>query len=138
MSDFIVNEIGDSNNIHHVGDVHSRVEWGRAYQELTRDLKENIEHNRMDEVARIFDLREQLLQKLNSILKEDKSLGADDEFFRVMEVIQEIESECFSRLKGQMESSRKQLNSLVRLRRHHTDSSRQEPTVVSRYVDLKR
>jgi len=119
--------------------VNNARDWSRVYSDLTRHLKNKVENNQLDEVGRIFEMRDQLLLKLNDILKENKDLGADEELFMVFELIRTMEKECEQQLRIKMGSSRNQLSSLNRFKQSRTEAfEAKKEKVVSRFIDLKR
>lgn len=112
-------------------------DWTRVYANLTRQLKSRIDQDEISEVGRIFELREQLLKKLEQVLKQDPGLGADEEFFQTLDIIRGIEKECMSQLQNKMNHTRKQLTNLKRIKNSKRLGNKDQ-NVVSRFVDLKR
>lgn len=119
--------------------VNNARDWTRVYSDLTRYLKNKVESNKLDEIGQIFEMRDQLLLKLNDILKENKDLGADEELFMVFELIRTMEKECEQQLRMKMNSSRSQLSNLNRFKQSRTEAfESKKEKVVSRFIDLKR
>ena len=114
-------------------------DWSLVYSELTRHLKNKIENNKMDEVDEIFKMREQLLLKLNNILRNCEEMEIDQEVYMALELIKSMESECARQLKMKINSSRSQLSNLNKFKQSRKNSKiSAKDKVVSRFIDLKR
>ena len=119
--------------------VNTARDWSRVYSDLTRHLKDKVENDQLDEIGKIFEMRDQLLLKLNDILKDNKELGADEELFMVFDLIRTMEKECEQQLRIKMNSSRNQLSNLNRFKRSRSEAfESKKEKVVSRFIDLKR
>lgn len=122
--------------ISRIGGIDTKKEWSVVYSELTRNLKHKIENNQLSEINKIFEMRDQLLNKLEEILQNNPSLGADDEFFMTLDVIRSIEKECLTLLQSKMNYTKSQMKNLVKLKTSKRMSNN-EQAVVSRFVDVK-
>ena len=119
-----------------IGGIDSKKEWSVVYSDLTRNLKHKIENNQLSEINKIFEMRDQLLNKLEEILQNNPGLGADDDFFMTLDVIRSIEKECLTLLQSKMNYTKSQMKNLVKLKTSKRMSNN-EQAVVSRFVDVK-